>query len=105
MVASTVLRGRSAVPSWTIRRAVKPTVGQSPLFPLLGLLALCMIWGLSIPLTKVGLQSFRPLMLTACRYAAAAPFFALFLIGRAVPSRRALLAMAILGFIGIDVGQ
>jgi hypothetical protein len=75
-----------------------------PLIPLLGLLALCMIWGLSIPLTKLGLQSFPPMMLTACRFVAAASFFAIFQIGRAVPSRRALPAMAILGVIGIDRG-
>jgi O-acetylserine/cysteine efflux transporter len=89
----------------TIQRAVKAAISQSPLIPLLGLLALCLIWGLSIPLTKLGLQFFPPLMLAACRYVAAAPFFALVLIGRALPSRRALLAMAALGVIGIDVGQ
>ncbi|HJS88092.1 MAG TPA: DMT family transporter [Acetobacteraceae bacterium] len=84
---------------------MRTAVSQLPLIPLLGLLALCLIWGLSIPLTKLGLQFFSPLMLAACRYVAAAPFFALLLIGRALPSRRALLAMAVLGIIGIDVGQ
>jgi hypothetical protein len=67
MVVSTVQPGRSDMPSWAIRRAVKTTVGQSPVFPLLGLLALCIIWGLSISLTKVGLQSFPPLMLAGMR--------------------------------------
>jgi O-acetylserine/cysteine efflux transporter len=89
----------------TIKRALTTTVGHSPLIPLLGLLALCLIWGLSIPVTKLGLQFFPPMMLAACRYAAAAPFFALVLIGRPLPSRRALLAMAVLGVIGIDIGQ
>jgi O-acetylserine/cysteine efflux transporter len=84
---------------------VTAMAGQFPLVPLLGLLALCLIWGLSIPATKLGLQSFPPLLLAAGRYVAAAPFFALLLIGRALPSGRALLAMASLGIVGIDVGQ
>lgn len=105
MIAPAMRPGRLGGPSWAMRGSVRATVGQSPLVPLFGLLALCLIWGLSIPLTKLGLQSFPPLMLAACRYAAAAPFFALVLIGRALPSRRALLAMATLGVIGIDVGQ
>ena len=105
MMASVAQPERSAVPAWAIQRRVKAALGQAPLIPLLGLLALCLIWGLSIPATKLGLQSFPPLMLAACRYVAAAPFFALFLIGRALPSRRALLAMAILGVTGIDIGQ
>jgi O-acetylserine/cysteine efflux transporter len=72
---------------------------------LLGLLVLCLIWGLSIPLTKLGLRFFPPLLLAALRYVAAAPFFAFLLVKRALPSLRALLAMAALGITGIDVGQ
>lgn len=75
------------------------------LLPLGGLLGLSVIWGLSIPLTKLGLRDFPPLLLAALRYLAAAPFFALFLLGRKVPPSRALLAMAGLGVLGIDVGQ
>jgi O-acetylserine/cysteine efflux transporter len=105
VIASTVPQGRGAPASVPVREAPGATRGTLPTLPLFGLLALCLIWGLSIPATKLGLQSFPPLMLAACRYAGAAPFFALFLIGRPVPSRRALLAMAGLGVIGIDVGQ
>ncbi len=82
-----------------------PAIGRVPFLPLAGLLFLCLIWGLSIPATKLGLRFFPPLLLAALRYAAAAPFFALVLIGRPLPSRRALAAMAALGVIGIDVGQ
>jgi hypothetical protein len=87
------------------QKALRARFEQLPVRPLFGLLALCLIWGPSISATKLGLQFFPPLMLAACRYAAAAPFFALFLIGRPRPSRRALLGMAILGVIGIDIGQ
>ena len=72
---------------------------------LLGLVVLCLVWGLSVPLTKIGLRDFSPLLLAALRYLAAAPFFALFLIGRPLPPWRALLAMAGLGVLGIDIGQ
>lgn len=105
MMASIVRPGGSGGASPAIRSAASTAIGQSPLIPLLGLLALCLIWGLSIPLTKLGLQSFPPLMLAACRCLAAAPFFAVLLIGRALPSRLALLAMAAVGIIGIDIGQ
>jgi drug/metabolite transporter (DMT)-like permease len=37
---------------------------------------LAVIWGGSIPLTKLGLRDFPPLTLTALRYVIAAPFFA-----------------------------
>jgi O-acetylserine/cysteine efflux transporter len=83
----------------------RAAVHRPPLVPLLGLLTLCLIWGLSVPLTKLGLQVLPPLLLAAFRYLAAAPFFVLFLIGRPLPSRRALLAMAALGVLGIDCGQ
>ena len=66
---------------------------------------LCLIWGLSIPLMKLGVRLFDPLQLAALRYAAAAPFFAILLVGRALPSGRDLLRMAGLGLIGIDCGQ
>ncbi len=75
------------------------------LLPLCGLLGLSVVWGLSIPLTKLGLREFPPLLLATLRYATAAPFFALFLIGRPPPPPRALLSMAGLGVLGIDVGQ
>ena len=90
-----------------LRRAdrSKTAVRRPPLVPLLGLLTLCLIWGLSVPLTKLGLQVVPPLLLAALRYLVAAPFFVLFLIGRPIPPRRALLAMAGLGVVGIDCGQ
>jgi O-acetylserine/cysteine efflux transporter len=105
VIASTVPQGRGEPFSTGIRRTLRARLETLPTLPLLGLLALCLIWGLSIPAIKLGLQSFPPLMLAACRYAVAAPFFAIFLVGHALPSRRALLGMASLGVIGIDVGQ
>jgi drug/metabolite transporter (DMT)-like permease len=105
MMASIVQPSLFGGASRAIPGRPKLALGQLPLTPLVGLLVLSLIWGLSIPLTKIGLQFFPPLLLAACRYLAAAPFFALVLIGRPLPSRRALLGMAALGVVGIDVGQ
>jgi O-acetylserine/cysteine efflux transporter len=105
MMTSAAPPGRFGKPSRTRPGVATARAGQFPLIPLLGLLLLCLIWGLSIPVTKLGLQFFPPLLLAAGRYAAAAPFFVLLLVGRALPSRRALLGMAMLGITGIDIGQ
>jgi drug/metabolite transporter (DMT)-like permease len=84
-------------------------VPQSPAKPqaaaIAALLGLVVVWGLSIPLTKLALVSISPLTLTALRYLVAAPFFALFLLGRPLPARRVLCKMALLGLLGMGVGQ
>jgi O-acetylserine/cysteine efflux transporter len=69
------------------------------------LLVLAVIWGGSVPLTKLGLRDLPPLTLTALRYLVAAPFFALFLWGRPLPPPRALAAAGGLGVLGIAIGQ
>ncbi|HYM68022.1 MAG TPA: DMT family transporter [bacterium] len=69
------------------------------------LVLLAVIWGGSVPLTKLGLRDFPPLTLTALRYAVAAPFFVLLLRGRPLPPPRALAAAAGLGVLGIVGGQ
>lgn len=69
------------------------------------LLILAIIWGGSIPATKLGLKDFPPLTLTALRYLVAAPFFGFLLLGRRLPPLRALLAMAGLGVLGVGIGQ
>ena len=69
------------------------------------LLVLALIWGGSVPLTKLGLRDFPPLTLTALRYVVAAPCFALLLRGRLLPPLRPLAITAGLGVLGIVVGQ
>jgi O-acetylserine/cysteine efflux transporter len=69
------------------------------------LFGLAIIWGWSIPATKLALADFPPLTLTGLRYLAAAPLFAFLLLGRPLPPLRALLAMAGLGVLGIGLGQ
>jgi len=86
-----------ALPGRAGRRDVIGSVGT--------LLVLAVIWGGSVPLTKLGLRDFPPLTLTALRYLIAAPFFALLLLGRRLPPPRALFAAAALGVLGIVVGQ
>jgi O-acetylserine/cysteine efflux transporter len=69
------------------------------------LLLLALIWGGSVPLTKLGLRDFPPFTLTALRYLGAAPFFILFLAGRPLPPPRVLAAAAGLGVLGPVAGQ
>ena len=69
------------------------------------LFLLAVVWGGSIPLTKLGLRDFPPLTLTALRYLTAAPCFLWLLRGRRLPPARACAAAAGLGLLGIGVGQ
>lgn len=88
--------------------AIPHTVGRArPVSPhnAGAMLLLALVWGLSIPLTKLGLQDLPPLTLTAFRFGAAVPV--LLVIGRrrlrvpltAVPS------IAVLGLLGITLGN
>jgi drug/metabolite transporter (DMT)-like permease len=79
--------------------------GGASLRSVAGALLLAVLWGLSIPVTKLGLQSLPPLTLTAFRFAVAVPLLMLLVAGgRRMPSR-ALLPLAALGVLGIGVGQ
>jgi O-acetylserine/cysteine efflux transporter len=69
------------------------------------LLLLAVMWGLSIPVTKLGLLSLPPLTLTALRYAIAAPLFFVCAMGHQLPPWRTLPRIAALGILGIGIGQ
>lgn len=69
------------------------------------MLLLAVMWGLSIPVTKLGLQSMPPLTLTALRFAIAVPLLMVFLLGRQPLPRRAFPTLAGLGILGIGIGQ
>ena len=47
-----------------------------------GMLLLAVLWGLSIPITKLGLEAMPPIAFTALRFSFAVPFLFLFAIGR-----------------------
>ncbi len=66
---------------------------------------LALMWGLSIPVTKLGLVTMPPLTLTAVRFAFALPLMMILLIGRKPLPWRALPAVATLGILGIGIGQ
>lgn len=70
-----------------------------------GMLLLALMWGLSIPITKLGLETVPPLTLTTMRFAVAVPLLFLFSIGRPRLQRRALPRAAALGVLGIGFGQ
>ncbi len=69
------------------------------------LVLLAIVWGGSIPATKLGLADFSPIALTALRYLAAAPLFAALVARRPIPRVRHLVAMAAVGLLGVGVGQ
>lgn len=69
------------------------------------LLLLALMWGLSIPVTKLGLESLPPLTLTALRFVIAVPLMMLFARGRTPLPRSALPKVAGLGVLGIGIGQ
>ncbi|WP_133647757.1 DMT family transporter [Paraburkholderia flava] len=69
------------------------------------LLLLAVMWGLSIPVTKLGLETLPPLTLTALRFAIAVPLLLAFAVGRHPLPWRALPRVAALGVLGIGVGQ
>ncbi len=85
--------------------AAKERLARGDAAPLLGLGVLVVIWGLSVPVMKLGLESISPFTLAALRYLAAAPCFILFLFSQPLPPRRLLLGMVGLGVLGVDLGQ
>ena len=66
---------------------------------------LALMWGLSIPVTKIGLMTMPPLSLTALRFAVAVPILLFLVIGKARLPWKAVPAIAALGVLGIGVGQ
>jgi len=69
------------------------------------MLLLAVLWGLSIPVTKIGLQTIPPLTLTAMRFAFALPFLLPFVLGRQRLPWRELPRVAALGLLGVGIGQ
>ncbi len=69
------------------------------------MLTLAVMWGLSIPVTKLGLESLPPLTLTALRFALAVPLLLPFAFGKRFVPWRQMPKVAALGVIGIGVGQ
>lgn len=86
-------------------RGLSATGSGPGVAPLAALALLTVIWGLSVPMMKLGLADMPAAALVALRYLAAAPCFALMLLGRKLPRPRPLAAMAALGIFGIDAGQ
>lgn len=72
---------------------------------LAAMLLLVVIWGLSIPVTKLGLLTLSPLTLTALRFGVAVPLLLVFAVGRLRLPWRAMPRAAALGVLGIGVGQ
>jgi drug/metabolite transporter (DMT)-like permease len=69
------------------------------------LLLLAVMWGLSIPITKLGVLTLPPLTLTALRFAIAVPLLLLFAVGRQRLPLHAIPKIAGLGILGVGIGQ
>jgi len=73
-------------------------ISQAPSLRSVGaMLLLSLMWGLSIPVTKLGLQSLPPLTLTALRFVIAVLLLTIFVLGRQRILLRALLLSLGLG--------
>lgn len=69
------------------------------------MLLLTVVWGLSIPITKLGLEDLPPLTLTAFRFGAAVPLLLVVGAGRLRMPWRAVPSVAALGVLGITLGN
>lgn len=69
------------------------------------MLLLAIMWGLSIPVTKLGLETIPPLTLTAMRFLVAVPLFLLLAAGRLRVPWQAVPSIVALGVMGITLGN
>ncbi len=69
------------------------------------MLLLALMWGLSIPITKLGLESIPPLTFTAMRFLVAVPLFMFLAAGRLRLPWRAVPSIIALGVMGITMGN
>ncbi len=72
---------------------------------IVAMLVLAVMWGLSIPITKLGLETVPPLMFTALRFMIAVPLLLLLAVGRLRVPLRALPSIIALGVMGITLGN
>lgn len=80
-------------------------VGGISAISLAAMLLLAVMWGLSIPATKLVLLDLPPLTLTALRFLVAVPLFLLLAIGQLRVPWRAVPSLAALGVMGISLGN
>ncbi|WP_319799141.1 DMT family transporter [Nitrobacter sp.] len=69
------------------------------------MLILAIIWGLSIPITKLGLETIPPITLTAMRFLVAVPLFLILAAGRLRVPWQAVPSIIALGVMGITLGN
>jgi drug/metabolite transporter (DMT)-like permease len=69
------------------------------------MLLLAVLWGLSIPATKLGLEALPPLTLTALRFLVAVPLLMILGLGQLRVPRRAVPQIIALGVMGISFGN
>lgn len=66
---------------------------------------LAVMWGLSIPITKLGLETVPPLMFTGMRFLVAVPLLLILAAGRLRVPLRAVPSIVALGVMGITLGN
>lgn len=85
---------------------LSPMVGTALSAKNLGaMLLLALMWGLSVPVTKIGLETIPPITLTALRFVVAVPLFLVLSVGRLRVPWRAVPGIVGLGVMGIAGGN
>lgn len=85
----------------TIAASIRPLSTRS----VGAMLLLAIIWGLSIPITKLGLETIPPITLTAMRFLVAVPLFLILAAGRLRVPWQAVPSIIALGVMGITLGN
>lgn len=83
--------------------AASRTTGSTSSIAAMFLLAV--MWGLSIPITKLGMETVPPLMFTALRFLIAVPLMLILAAGRLRVPLRAVPSIVALGVMGITLGN
>lgn len=76
-----------------------------PTSSIAAMLLLAVMWGLSIPITKLGMETVPPLMFTALRFMIAVPLLLIMAAGRLRVPFRAVPSIVALGVMGITLGN
>ncbi len=91
---------QNAIPA-PIAASIRPLSAKS----VGAMLLLAIVWGLSIPITKLGLESIPPITLTAMRFIVAVPLFLILASGRLRLPWKAVPSVIALGVMGITLGN
>lgn len=85
--------------------AIAPAKTSTSSRSVLAMLLLALMWGLSIPITKLGLETVPPLMFTVLRFLVAVPLLLILAAGQLRVPLQAAPSIVALGIMGITLGN